>query len=67
MPKHRKTHYTSRVWIVLVGFLPDDHGRSCAGHPYGCGNVLIEEEGNSVGRFIRLCLVEKMHLAGYVV
>ena len=52
------------VQIVLVGFLPNDHGRSCAAHPYGCGNALIEEEDNGVGRFIRLRLVENTHLAG---
>ena len=51
--------------VVLVGFLPSDHGRSCKAHPYGCGNVLIEEEGNSVGQLIRLHLVEKIHLSGY--
>jgi hypothetical protein len=55
------------VRIVLVGFLPDNHGRSCAAHPYGCGNALIEEEDNGVGHLIRLHLVEKTHLAGYIV
>ena len=29
------------------------------------GNALIEEEGDGVGRLIRLRLVEKTHLAGY--
>jgi len=53
------------MWVVLVGFLPSDHGRSCEAHPYGCGNALIEEEGDSVGRLTRLCLVGKTHLAGY--
>ena len=55
------------VQIVLVGFLPDDHGRSCAAHPYGCGKAFIEEEGNGVGRLIRLRLIEKTHLSGYAV
>ena len=55
------------VRIVLVGFLLDDHGRSCAAHPYGCRNALIEEEDNGVGRLICLHLVEKVHLARYVV
>jgi hypothetical protein len=53
--------------VVLVGFLPSDHGRSCQVHPYGCGNALIEEEGDGVGRLIRLRLVENIHLAGYVI
>ena len=51
------------VWIVLVGFLPDDHGRSCEAHPCGCGNTLIEGEGNGVGHLVHLRLVEKVHLA----
>jgi hypothetical protein len=53
--------------IVLVGFLPDDHGRKCDAHPYGCGNALIERSGNGVGTFIRLRLVEVSHLDGYAV
>jgi hypothetical protein len=52
------------VQIVLVGFLPDDHG-SCKAHPYGCGNALIEREGNGVGHLVCLRLVEKVHLACY--
>jgi len=55
------------VWIVLVGFLPSDHGCSCEAHPYGCGNAFIEEEGDGVGHLICLCLVEKTHLADYEV
>ena len=47
------------LWIVLVGFLPSDHGRSCKAHPYGCGNVFIEEESGGVGRLIRLRLVRR--------
>jgi hypothetical protein len=55
------------VRIVLVGLLSHDHGRSCAAHRYGCGNALIEEEGNGIGCLICLHLVEKMHLARYAV
>ena len=51
--------------VVLAGFLPSDDGRSCEAHPYGCRNVLIEEEDDGVGRLIHLRLVEKTHLAGY--
>ena len=51
------------VRVVLVGFLPDNHGRSCEAHPYGCGNALIKGEGNGVGCVARLHLVEKVHLA----
>jgi len=51
--------------VVLVGFVPSDHGRSCKVHPYGCGNALIGEEGDGVGRLIRLRLVETTHFAGY--
>jgi len=28
-------------WIVLVGLLPCDNGRSCNLHPFGCGNLLV--------------------------
>ena len=55
------------VKIVLVGFLPDHHGRSCEAHPYGYGNALLEREGNGVGRLVRLRLVERIHLVGYAV
>ena len=51
--------------VVLVGFLLSDHGCSCKAHPYGCGNALIDKEGEGVGRLIHLHLVEKTHLAGY--
>jgi hypothetical protein len=52
------------VWIILVGFIPNNHGRSCEVHPYGCGNALIEEEGNGVGHLICFCLVEKIQICG---
>jgi hypothetical protein len=55
------------VRIILVGFLPDNHRHSCKAHPYGCGNALIEGEGNDVGRLVCLCLVEKVHLACYLI
>ena len=51
--------------IVLVGFLPDGHGRSYEMHPYGCGNALFESAGNGVGRLVHLRLVEETHLACY--
>ena len=54
------------VRIVFIGFLPDNHGRSCEAHPYGCGNVFIEGVGNGVGRLVCLRLVEKVHLSCYV-
>ena len=49
--------------IVLVGFLPDGHGRSCGAHPFGCGNAFIECADNGVGRLVRLRLVEQSNLA----
>ena len=51
------------VKIVLVGFLLQDNGRSCEAHPYGCGNALLEQQRNGVGRLVRLQLVEKTNLA----
>jgi hypothetical protein len=55
------------MWIILVGFLPDNHGRSCEVHPYGCADTLIEGEGNGMGHLVCLHLVEKVHLACYFV
>ena len=53
--------------IILVGFLPNDNGRSCALHPYGCGNALVLEGDNShgVGMNLRMRLVDESHLAVY--
>ena len=59
-------HITS-PYIIHVSFLPDNHGRSCVAHHFGCGNALIEGPGNGVGRLVRLRLVERTHLAGYKV
>jgi hypothetical protein len=77
MPQYLQTHVTSfytlhtiqqkMVKIVLAGFLPDNHGRSCDAHPFGCGNALLESEGNGVSRLVHLRLVEQIHLAGYAV
>ena len=53
--------------IVLVGFLPDGHGRSCERHPYGWGNALLESPGNGVGTMVHLRLVEETNLAGHLV
>jgi hypothetical protein len=52
--------------IVLVGFLSDEHGRSCKSHPYGCGNALLESTGNGVGTMVRLRLVKEKNLAGHL-
>jgi hypothetical protein len=51
--------------IVLVGFLPDGHGRKCDAHPFGCGNAFIEQQGNGVGMLVRLRLIESTHLAAH--
>ena len=54
--------------IVLVGFLPTDHGHSCALHPFGCGNAMVlERPTHGVGLQIRMKMVEGIHLAGYMV
>ncbi len=56
------------VQVILVGFLPNDNGRACALHPFGCGNSLVlETSSRGVGMRIRLRLVDKSHLAGYEV
>ena len=41
--------------IVIVGFLPDNNGRSCALHPFGCGNIVVLERADGgVGMLVRL-------------
>ena len=27
--------------IIIVAFLPDNNARSCALHPFGCGNIVV--------------------------
>ena len=51
----------------MVSFLPDNNRSSCEAHHYGCGNVLLKREGNSVGRLVCLHLLETAHLSGYAV
>ncbi|KAL3793036.1 hypothetical protein HJC23_003044 [Cyclotella cryptica] len=54
--------------VMLVGFLPNDNGRCCALHSFGCGNTLVLETGShGVGMPIRLRLLQKTHLAGYAI
>ncbi len=51
-----------------MGFLPIDHGHSCALHPFGCGNTLVlERPTHGVGLQICMKMVDGMHLAGYLV
>ncbi len=52
--------------VILVGFLPNDNGWSCALHPFGCCNALVlATSSHGVGMHIRLHLVKKSHLTGY--
>ncbi len=56
--------------VILVGFLPNDNGRSCGMHPFGCGNALVLERDDNthgVGMKLRMRLVDKTHLAAYQV
>ena len=53
--------------IVLVGFLPDDNGRSCANHPFGCGNSLVlNREDLGVGVHLHRCSFVHHELACYM-
>ena len=56
--QHTQTSHWKMVWIILVDFLPDDHGCNCEAHPYVCRNTLIEGEGNGMGFLVCLHLVE---------
>ena len=54
--------------VILVGFLPNDNGRSCSIYPFGCGNALVlvgDRKRHGVGMKLRMQLVDKTHLAGY--
>jgi hypothetical protein len=50
--------------IVIVGFLPDNNRRSCAVHPFGCGNILVLQRGNGgVGMLLRVRMIVENELA----
>ncbi len=52
--------------IVLVGFLPDGNGRSCASHPFGCRNSLVlNRDDLGVGLHLRLRSFVRHKLACY--
>ena len=56
--------------VILVGFLPNDNGRSCGMHPFGCGNALVlegDDDRHGVGMKLCMRLVDKTHLAVYQV
>ena len=56
------------VRIVLVGFPPDYHGRSCDTHPYGCGNKLVvERDDHGVGMLLRLRQTVPNEVACYTI
>jgi hypothetical protein len=69
--QQRTTATTQQIMVyqvILVGFLPNDNGRSCSIHPFECGNALVlAEDGkrHGVGMKLRMWLVDKTHLAGY--
>jgi len=68
LPTYLPHNKNTMFQVILVGFLPNDNGRSCALHPYGCGNALVLETSScGVGMQIRLRLVNNMNLAGYIV
>ena len=54
--------------IILLGFLPTNQGHSCALHPFECHNALVlEKPTHGVGLQIRMKMIDRMHLAGYLV
>ena len=42
--------------IILVGFLPNDNGRSCILHPFGGGNSLVLEKDDLHGVQMKIWL-----------
>ena len=50
--------------IVIVGFLPDNNGRSCELHPFGCGNIVVLQRGDGgVGMLLRVRMIVDNELA----
>jgi hypothetical protein len=50
--------------IVIVGFLPDNNGRSCDLHPFGCGNILVlQRVDDGVGMLLRVRMIVENELA----
>ena len=53
-------------WIILVGFLPMENGRTCEVHPFGCGNSLVlNREDYGVGIVLWLWFVVRGELTYY--
>ncbi len=54
--------------IAIVGFLPDNNGRSCALHPFGCGNIVVLERADrGVGMLVRLRMLVHDELACFAI
>ena len=54
--------------IIIVGFLPDNNGRSCALHPFGCGNIVVlHSNDGGVGMLVRLRMLVRDELACFAV
>ena len=50
--------------IVIVGFLPDNNGRSCALHPFGCGNIVVLQcNDGGVGMLLHVCMIVENELS----
>ena len=50
--------------IIIVGFLPDNNGRSCALHPFGCGNIVVLQRGDGgVGMLLHVRMIVNNELA----
>ena len=54
--------------IIIVGFLPDNNGRSCALQPFGCSNILVLERADcGVGMLVRLRMLVQNELACFAI
>ena len=54
--------------IIIVGFLPDNNGRACALHPFGCGNIVVLERADGgVGMLVRLRMLVRDELACFAI
>ena len=54
--------------IVIVGFLTDNNGCSCALHPFGCGNIMVlQSTDGGLGMHLRIRMIVPDELACFAI
>jgi len=74
MPFCHKTQQTTTnniekimVNIILVGLLPCNNGQSCELHPFGCGNLVSNQEDYGMGMLLQLRMMVTKELSYYTI